>query len=560
MKIKQVFACLIFASIASGLFLSPSASASRENIISDGVFGNEDTMTEIQIQNFINAFPNSCLKPQNYPAGLSPVTFKEPLDYFNYGSDVSPARIIYKVSKLYHLNPQVILTTLEKEQNLVTGGAGCAVWKYNSAMGYNCPDGSENSLSNYPSIGVSNTCVKKESNVTFSRQVNHASWQLRFDKERAYGNTSWGDDGSIVYVGFMTQGNRARYAGGPVQYYDGRAIIDGQSIQLANGSTAALYNYTPHFNSFERIFTSWFGSTTGYVIPGCVQATNTSLSCVWELISTSDQHKRYEIDYGTAQSLINSGNYNYSSFAFISRNPFAPSAGNIPVYSVTVGSGMLLTADLNEYNTLQSLGYQVNGIVFYADPAGSNSGYPVYRLSGPTGHVFTTSNENRNSLLAQGFSDEGVAFNALSPVKQETAAPAGKTLVYRFGGMPSGRHFWTTDVYERDSMIVSGYIYEGVAWLGSATMTSVPVYRLSTPVLNKHLFTDDENEKNVLSASPDWKYEGVAWYQNPSASASPVFRLYLRQNAENFLTADSNERSVLIRTGVGNDEGIAWYQ
>lgn len=552
---------LLAASIVVSIF-APVSYASNNKIISDSVFINEYAMSEAQINSFINSFPGSCLLPQNYPSNLSPYTFYEPNSYFDHGSrPTTPARIISKMSSYYHINPQVILTTLEKENGLVSGNAigGCAAWHYNSAMGYNCPD--TLTLHTYANLGISNTCVERESNAGFARQVNHAAWQLRFDEERAYGNISWGDDGSVYYYGRMTQGWRSRVAGGASTYYDGYTTIDGQAVYLENGSTAALYNYTPHFNSFERIFTNWFGSTQNFILPGCIQATNTSLSCVWRLIATSDSSNLYVIDYATAQSLVSSGKYQYSGFAFLTRNPYAPQAGNIPVYSVTVGSGNLLTTSQNEYDTLRNNGYKVNSIVFYADPPGSNSGYPVFRLSGPSGHVFTSSESERKNYLSQGYVDEGVAFTALSPVKQETAPPADQLLVYRFAGMPSGRHFWTTDLNERDSMILSGYTYEGVAWKAyNNSSTGSPVYRLSTPVLKKHLFTVDENEKNVLLASSSWVYEGVAWYANTVApNQKPTYRLYLKNNAENFLTNDANERSILLRSGIANDEGTVWY-
>ncbi len=264
---KMFIITLLSISIAlTGVSSNGSVSAadsSPGNLIDDSIYDNKSSMNETQIQNFINAFPNSCLLPKNYPSGLSPVTFKEPLDYFSYGTDVSPAKIIWKTSQMYGMNPQVILATLEKEQNLVTGNAGCAVWKYNSAIGYNCPDGSENALKDYPNIQIYDTCVAKESNAGFSRQVNHATWQLKFDKERAYGNVYWGDDGdhATQYFGRMTQGDRKRRYDLPSYYYDGYTNIDGQAIYLSNGATAALYNFTPHFSNFKTIFTQWFGST-----------------------------------------------------------------------------------------------------------------------------------------------------------------------------------------------------------------------------------------------------------------------------------------------------------
>ena len=258
--VGAVSVCFMHATPASALSYDTS------NLIDNAVYYNKSSMTQNQIQNFINAFPSSCLLPQNYPSGLGQITFKEPLDYFTYSSsDVSPARIIWDASQYYSINPQVLLVTLEKEQNLVTGNAGCAVWKYNSAMGYNCPDGSENALKDYPNSGVYRTCVAKENNAGFARQVNHAAWQLSFDGKRSTGDLGWMGDGDTPYYGRMTQGWRAQANGAAAVYYDGYTTIDGQSVYLSNGPTAALYNYTPHFNNFNPIFTSWFGSPTGSV-------------------------------------------------------------------------------------------------------------------------------------------------------------------------------------------------------------------------------------------------------------------------------------------------------
>jgi hypothetical protein len=267
---------ILFLTVTIGLSLlsvAPSVSATtaygKTNIMDDIVFQNEASMTEQQINDFINRFPSTCLLASNYPAGLGSATFKTPINYWSYGgTDSTPAYIINWAAKFYHLNPQVILSTLEKEQNLVTGSAGCSTTRYNSAMGYNCPDGSENNLKNYPDLGIYNTCVAGSGNAGFVRQVSHAAWQLRFDQERAYGNTDFGGDGSVTYVGRMTQGYRARIAGGTQVYYDGYTTIDGESVYLTNGTTAALYNYTPHFSSFYAIFTNWFGSAYGAVYGG----------------------------------------------------------------------------------------------------------------------------------------------------------------------------------------------------------------------------------------------------------------------------------------------------
>jgi hypothetical protein len=559
---KLIHFMLAISLVISGVMFvfNHSANADNGDLISDGIFGNENSMSETQINDFINSFPRSCLKPSNYPADLSPVTFLEPLGYSSYGGQVSAARVIFKAATLYHLNPQVILSTLEKEQGMVSGNTvygGCIKTVYNSSMGYNCPDGSENALKDYANINVTRTCVAKESNVTFSRQVNHASWQLRFDKERAYGNLEWGGDGDVSYVGFMTEGNRARRNGGSVTYYDGYASIDGQSIKLQNGATAALYNYTPHFNSFQRIFSQWFGATHNMPIPGCAEATNTSLSCVWkmqkgsaELLSTSHD----DVNWG-----VNAAGYGYSGVQFFVRNPIAPSAGNIAIYGMTKTDGStFLTANSAEYDALKS-SFTPKGIMFYADPPNSNTGYPVFRLynNSTSSHVFTTSPEQ---YLSVGYQSEGQLFTSLSSLVQEQTPTSGQSLVYRFKDMPDNRHFWTSDIYERDRMIREGYHYDGVGWRSTQSTSQKPVYRLYSPTMQKHLYTTDAYERDVLDATSSWTYEGVTFYANSSTSGAPVYRLYRSQNAEHLYTQDAYERSELIRKGVFKDEGIAWYQ
>lgn len=549
------FNSIFVASVFATLLLVPPVNADNGNLISDGVFGNENAMTEAQIQNFINAFPQSCLIPSNYPSGLSPVTFQEPLSYFDYGAQVSPARIIYKAATMYHLNPQVILATLEKEQNLVTGNAGCAVWKYNSAVGYNCPDGSENALKDYPNIQIYRTCVAKEMNAGFSRQINHATWQFRFDKERAYGNLSWGGDQNVYYYGRMTEGYRARVQGGAEAYYDGYTVIDGQSFKIQNGATAALYNFTPHFNNFQSIFRNWFGSTSTTHVPGCAIATNTSLSCIYKT-QNSGAGETITTSYEVANDLVNRLGYSYLGISYTVRNAVAPQAGNIPIYSMTKPDGStFITANINEYN---AVGFTKNGVAFYADPANQNTGYPVYRMYNPTTsqHAWTT---DRSSYETNGFQFEEVAFTSLSNVAQSVAPGAGKDLVYRFRDMPENRHFWTSDIYERDRMIVEGYKYDGVGWTSSQSQTNVPIYRLYSPTMRKHLYTADENEKNVLSGTSSWRYEGIAFYAGAN-NASPVYRLYRSQNAAHLYTTDANERNTLVNSGSFRSEGNAWLQ
>jgi len=239
MKIFKKIFLIGFLLLVATVFAPKSLAYTNSRLIDDVIFDNTGSMSAADIQNFLNSFPNSCLK--NYQAPY-------PIDWWNYGGNVSAATVIRRAADMWGINPQVIITTLEKEESLVSGGAGCDGWRYNSAMGYDCPDGG--------------ACPRNPSNAGFSAQVSHGSWQLKFNKERSYGNTAWDGDDAIYYYGYMTQGVRKRCGTCAAIYYDGYANIDGQTIYLENGATASLSSYTPHLNqSFPVIFTNWFGST-----------------------------------------------------------------------------------------------------------------------------------------------------------------------------------------------------------------------------------------------------------------------------------------------------------
>jgi hypothetical protein len=240
---RKIVAVLIFACLSVVVFHAHSAHAftfDPTHLTDDAVFNDVDSMNQSQIQSFLNEFPNSCLSGYQAPSII---------DYFDFGSNVPASEVIYQAAQEWGLNPEVILTTLEKEESLVSGGEGCSSTRYNTAMGYDCPDGG--------------ACPADPSNAGFSAQVDHAAWQLRFNEQRAEGNTAWDGDGNITYVGFMTQGTYAVVQGGSTAYYDGYADIDGTSTYMSNGATASLYSYTPHFSgneNYDTIFNDWFGS------------------------------------------------------------------------------------------------------------------------------------------------------------------------------------------------------------------------------------------------------------------------------------------------------------
>lgn len=253
--LMAAFALAMTALIGAAVDRSVATAAGydRNLIMSNAVFDASGTMSAAQIQAVLDRYPNSCLKDY-----VAPV----PQGYSSYGAPSRASEVIRAAATLWGINPQVLLVTLEKEQSIVTGGGGCDPWRYWSAMGYNCPDGG--GRYDYPALGITGTCVKREVDAGFAAQVNHGAWQLQFNRQRAEGNLGWNNSSSIHNYGFNTAGYRQASANEPSIYYDGWATISGQPVFMTNGATASLYTYTPHLSAnlaFYNLFVNWFGST-----------------------------------------------------------------------------------------------------------------------------------------------------------------------------------------------------------------------------------------------------------------------------------------------------------
>jgi hypothetical protein len=581
------FYILLIATLLIGMIPTTAQAYTFDpnDIIDDSVFNNFNSMSSGQIDGFLNGFASSCISPASgfdarVPSGYTPS------GGFTYGGFGSAGQVITAASQAYSINPQVLISTLEKEQSLITGRNNFAGYcnngdehKYAAAVGYGCPDSgtthSYTGVSLYRRNGVEHTntgttCVNTASKAGFSQQVIRAAWLLKFGQQRSRGNINWAvvkggwdnsDDPQSCYGGPTMQGTFAVCPSSAATLHDGFYTIDSTSVHMDSGATAALYWYTPHFHGnqvFYSLFTQWFGSTKSVPMPGCEEATNTTRTCVWYLTGPNGQ-PYYTSSINDRQWLVNNEDFNYQTVAFFGN--VIPLAGNVPVYRLVKPDGAsFITASKAEYDALVAGGFMGLGVDFYADPGESNSGYPVYRLysSATQSHLWAANIQDRNILINKGYTYEGIAFTSISPVRQEVVPPAGQELVYRFRDMPGGDHFWTRDVYERDQMIRSGYHYEGVAIRAKQTWSTSAVYRLYSPELHNHLYTTDAWEYNVL-ASKGWSGEGVAFFANPSAG-TPVFRLYSPSSHEHFYTSDAWEKSVLVSKGIFKDEGVAWFQ
>lgn len=280
-KVLLGFTAFVLTASSLLAFMGGSAKASfvANHIIDDSVFDNTSTMTVDEINSFLNQFSGSCISTNHGFSAPDPVGYS-PSNGYSYGGNVSGGQVIYDAAQAYDINPRVLLATLQKEQSLVTGGAGCSTLQYTGAVGYGCPDGgttySYSGLNLYTINGstvtsVSGTCVNSSLKAGFSQQVIRGAWLLKFGEQRSEGNVDWAiirgnwnnsDDPQSCYSGPMTQGTFKRCPSSTATFYDGYTSIDGSATHMDNGATASLYWYTPHFSgnqSFVSIWEGWWG-------------------------------------------------------------------------------------------------------------------------------------------------------------------------------------------------------------------------------------------------------------------------------------------------------------
>ncbi|MCA9328255.1 hypothetical protein KC959_00645, partial [Candidatus Saccharibacteria bacterium] len=245
------------------------------NIIDDAIFFNSQSMGVDQIQAFLNSKVPVCDTNGSQPIygttraayGASqghPAPYTCLKDYtqtipslVNSGSDLcggtisagtkSAAQIIYDVSRICGINPQVLIVLLQKEQSLITDE-----WpwdtQYRSATGYGCPD----------------TAPCDSQYYGFFNQVYQAAKAFR----RYEANPD----------SYNYKANRNNF----IYYHPSLGSCEGTNVFIQNQATANLYIYTPYQpnnaalnnlygtgdgcssygnRNFWRMFNDWFGST-----------------------------------------------------------------------------------------------------------------------------------------------------------------------------------------------------------------------------------------------------------------------------------------------------------
>lgn len=205
MKKLFIYIFIVIFSVVS--FVRPADTVlaySPAYIITDEEFLDYSTMNQLEIYRFL-------ARKKSFLATYKPEGF-----------DRYASFIIYDAAQKYKINPQVILTMLQKEQSLVENTFTPSQYRLDWAMGY----------------GMCDSCSRNTPGINkfqgFKNQIYMAAKRLREYYDYPY---------------------QFRHKGGQM------AQINGQDVMILNQATAALYNYTPHLHgnkNFWKIWQRWF--------------------------------------------------------------------------------------------------------------------------------------------------------------------------------------------------------------------------------------------------------------------------------------------------------------
>ena len=529
-----------------GIFYVNNASANTGSfnpgfIISDDVFTNSSSMNAADIQSFLNQRNSVCLKDRQVLSlndqnndGLGDEPYGK-----DTGETVSAATLIHQAAQLYGINPQVILATLEKEQGLVNR-TDCPEWRYNTALGYGCPD--------------SEPC--DDSAYGFTRQIDYGVWHFRgfFDDTFPVPPFTPG----LNRIGFNPDGS-----------------CGSTELNIQNRATAALYSYTPYQPNaatlaaapgqevtcgaygnlnFWRHFNQWFGSTLGVNVYS-VRYDN----------STDKQGEQARIGFGLSQRPTSDVRLSFyvdspSNGRIVSANTLTitrdnwnkPEQNTITIAGLEnanlVGNTIysLKLSERPSSNDIRYRGLGSNSVsvsILHQDTNNSNAVYRLYNESTQK-HRYTANFNERTSLIQAGWRNEGTPFSFCS---------AGQQTITLLTNSSNDEQLARQNSAEMRNLIANGFINNDKPLFTASNYGKIPVYWRYDAVLDRSLYTTSTTE----GLSNGYVDRGVAFYAC-SQQKEPVFRLY-KPNGSHFYTTSPVERDKAIYDLGYRNENLGFY-
>ncbi len=215
------------------------------------------------------------------------------------------------------------------------------------------------------------------------------------------------------------------------------------------------------------------------------------------------------------------------------------------IYRLQSAGRHFYTANASERDlAVSKYGYTYEGIGFYLD----DSSAQIYRLDNTEngGYLYTSNIDDVMALAnANGWAYEDVLVD-----KNSNPSP-----VYRFLNILNNRHFYTIDINEGARIANKGWKYETVAFYAD-TSTGLPVYRLLS--YDKHFYTTNASERDLAVSKYGYVYEGIAFYVSQTVTGQPAYRLQ-GGNDEYFYTASSSEKDLAVSKYGYVYEGEGFY-
>lgn len=612
-------------------------------IIDDSVFYNGVTLTVGQVQNFLDSKVPVCDTNGTMPAsdwGRSDITHAQLASYIRNGtngykkntnyhappytclknykqnipqmeaasglcdgiaakSNRTAAQIITDVGAACGINPKVLIVLLEKEQSLITDN-----WplqrQYSSATGFDCPD----------------TAPCDPSFAGFFYQVYHAARQ--FKVYRANQNDYNYIAGRTNKIYWQTNlGEYINPTGNENDLSKKGATCGYSKVYIENQATAALYIYTPYRpnqkalanlngtgdgcsaygnRNFWRIFTQWFGSTTGVGIYSILYDTSTD--------TTGETGK---IGYGltkkpTSPVVISLGTSSKSNAVITSSGvvTILPENWNKPEKNTVTVKGLNNTnlRDVTSYQIIPTAKIESNDTRYQNFPRDlvgeatlvhqrTDTNKSVYRLYSPAllSHLFTSSSLTRDQLISNGWRSEGIAFQYCSAgektiysyrnnkdqrliaqnyQKQLDLVAANYSVegpIFTLSSFGTKPVYWRYDTTNKRSLytssstegLSSGFTDMGIIGY-SCTNDQRPVYRLYKPG-GSHLYTTSVSERKKAQLQLGYRYERLAFYA--CTEGSPIYRLQKPSSGIRFYTMSQAEKNKAETLGY-TYEGVAF--
>jgi hypothetical protein len=137
----------------------------------------------------------------------------------------------------------------------------------------------------------------------------------------------------------------------------------------------------------------------------------------------------------------------------------------------------------------------------------------------------------------------GLGYKAHADVQ----SGASSNSVYRVYNTHSGEHFYTTSNFEKDSLVMAGWDYEGTGW--QAPTSGQPVYRLYNPNAKggDHYYTQSSYEAKSL-VQKGWKEDNrgqPVFYSGGNINNYVSYNPNAQSGAHNYTTSQFEQQSLL---------------